>query len=57
MLSKTSVLLFVILVASVLSGSVAAADREASWVEVNAPNFCVISDAGEKKAEQVAVQF
>lgn len=34
-----------------------AAGKGEAWVEVSAPNFRVISNAGQKRAEQVAVQF
>jgi hypothetical protein len=57
MLSGKAVLLPVILGVLLLGRNVAAADRGESWVEINAPNFRVISDAGEKRAEQLALQF
>ena len=56
MLTKTLILSCVILVLLVLTRPARAADHDA-WVEVDAPNFRVISNAGAKRAEQVAVQF
>lgn len=35
----------------------ATGEKSESWVEVRSPNFRVVSNGGEKKAEQVAVQF
>jgi hypothetical protein len=45
------------MVAALVPLVVKAAVKDDLWVEVKTPNFRVISNAGQKKAEQVAVQF
>ncbi len=47
----------VVFVCSLLCAFPAGAEKQQSWVEVRSPHFIVVSNAGEKQAQKVAVEF
>ncbi len=49
--------LFLFLVCLLLPASLSSADHFDNWIEVRAPNFIVLSNAGEREARRIASQF